>query len=168
MRCSADEARRISGAPSAAVGLINRSRDRAGSTNQRVVVPRGSSEGYRRRRENETDGCTYAGRKRKTIGRKKWRRRRKMKPEREMKVHFFLGSKVSSRRGGRGPPPCSPAATGSYPPVPYVICITMCVCVRTLIHSREREREKRDRERESAHACTTRQRTEAWRTPLRY
>lgn len=42
----------------------------------------------------------------------------------EMKVHFFLGSKVSSRRGGRGPPPCSPAATGSHPPVPYVIRVT--------------------------------------------
>lgn len=37
-----------------------------------------------------------------------------------------LGSKVSSRRGGRGPPSCSPAATGSHPPVPYVIRIT-CV-----------------------------------------
>lgn len=38
---SQDEARRTSGAPSAAASLINRSHDRAGSTNQRVVAPRG-------------------------------------------------------------------------------------------------------------------------------
>lgn len=38
---SQDKAWRTSGAPSAAASLINRSRDRAGSTNQRVVAPRG-------------------------------------------------------------------------------------------------------------------------------
>lgn len=50
MRCSSrGEARQTSGAPSAAAGLINRSRDWAESTNQRVVAPRRSLEGCRQR-----------------------------------------------------------------------------------------------------------------------
>lgn len=77
VRCSSrDDARRASGGPSAAAGLINRSRDRAWHRRrQRVVAPRGLSEGYqllreetaKRREEKERGGgksptnvCVYA------------------------------------------------------------------------------------------------------------
>lgn len=77
------------------------------------------------------DNACY-GKKGEKKGRKREEKKRKVKPEREMRVRMLLlplGSRVSSRRGGRGPPSCSPAATGSHPPVPYVIRIT-CVRVR--------------------------------------
>lgn len=166
VRCSSrGEARQTSGAPSAAAGLINRSRDWAGSTNQLRGsatkiggrLPPARRGKPREEEERSTDVFFYRKKERKAEegtrgggggggGRGRWCRG-------EMKVHFFLGSKVSSRRGGRGPPPCSPAATGSHPPVPYVIRVTyVCACVS---------------------ACATHVRAHAGgsggrRTPLRY
>lgn len=97
VRCSSrDDAQRASGGPSAVAGLINRSRDRAWHRRrQRVVAPRGSSEGYqllreettKRREEEEREGgkrrmdmCVYVWR----VGRRRRRNRvRVRKRERE-------------------------------------------------------------------------------------
>jgi len=72
---------------------------------------------YRKERERERE---------RQSGRRGGEKEEGTKPEQDESSLLPLGSKVSSRRGGRGPPSCSPAATGSHPPVPYVIRIT-CV-----------------------------------------
>lgn len=62
--------------------------------------------------------------------------KKKKKIKLEQDESSLLSRMAPSQRGGTGPPPCSPAATGSHPPVPYVIrIIYVCACVRARLKS---------------------------------